>query len=88
MMSIARENANQAPATGPPAGDERTGDVIRWAGGPKGEHFANGFFTGDDGITEVFSRSGISGKFEIVPENNPGVKQAYGPITGEFRPNE
>ena len=69
------------------SGDERTGDIVRWGADAK-THFANVFFTGDDGITEVFSRSGVNGRFEVVPEQNSGFKAGYGPITGEFRPTD
>jgi hypothetical protein len=66
------------------SGDERTGDIIRWGTDAK-THFANVLFTGDDGITEVFSRSGVNGRFEVVPEQNPSFQSGYGSITGEFR---
>jgi RHS repeat-associated protein len=68
-------------------GNERTGDVIRWGVGDK-RHFANMIFTGDDGITEAFSRSGMNGKFQIVPLTNDQFQKFYGQITGRFRPNE
>jgi hypothetical protein len=69
------------------AGEERTGDIIRWGTGGK-THFANVIFTDDDGITQVFSRTGVSGTFEIVPLQTSRFPTSYGPITGEFRPKE
>jgi RHS repeat-associated protein len=69
------------------SGEERTGDIIRWGADAK-THFANVLFTGDDGITQVFSRSGVDGRFEIVPEDNSGFQHGYGDITGRFRPRE
>ena len=68
-------------------GEEQTGDIVRWGAGSS-RHFANVFFTGDDGVTQVFSRSGSSGPFQVVPESNKGFTDFYGPITGEFRPTE
>jgi hypothetical protein len=60
----------------------RVGDIIRYADGRNmPQHFMNAIFTGDDGTSYAFSRSGVSGKFEIVP-TNAFVGTNYGSIKG------
>jgi RHS repeat-associated protein len=60
----------------------QVGDIIRYAdshNAPK--HFMNMIFTGDDGTTQAFSRSGVNGRFEIVPVDK-FVGGNYGTIRG------
>jgi RHS repeat-associated protein len=46
----------------------RTGDIVRYADSQNTpQHFMTVFFTGDDGVTQAFSRSGVNGRFQIVP---------------------
>jgi len=66
-------------------GSERTGDIIRW-GTDNNRHFANVLFTGDDGISKIFSRSGKNGRFEMINVDNGDFIKFYGPITGRYRP--
>jgi hypothetical protein len=61
----------------------RTGDIIRYADVQnKPTHFMNVIFTGDDGITRAFSRSGVNGRFEIVPTDAFNGTN-YGTIRGK-----
>ena len=60
----------------------RVGDIIRYANDRnKPQHFMNAIFTGDDGTTYAFSRSGVNGRFEIVPKDR-FVGTNYGSIRG------
>jgi RHS repeat-associated protein len=64
-------------------GNLQVGDIIRYADShnmPK--HFMNMIFTGDDGTTQAFSRSGVNGRFEIVPVDDPNLRANYGSIRG------
>jgi hypothetical protein len=71
----------------------RTGDIIRYGNDEERggttvrnapQHFMNVLYTGDDGITQTFSRTGVNGKFEIVPSGKFAGTN-YGQIQG--RPN-
>lgn len=63
----------------------RVGDIIRYADERnKPAHFMTTIFTGDDGTTQAFSRSGVSGRFELAPVGafaGP-VPRGYGSIRG------
>jgi RHS repeat-associated protein len=60
----------------------RVGDIIRYANERnQPQHFMNAIFTGDDGTTYAFSRSGVNGRFEIVPKDR-FVGSNYGSIRG------
>ena len=63
----------------------QVGDVMRYGTGTS-THFANVFFIDDDGVTQIFSRSGVSGVFETLRVDEPKIIQGYGPITGKFHP--
>lgn len=63
-------------------GDLRVGDIIRYADQANApQHFMNAIFTGDDGTTRAFSRSGVNGRFEIVSVDR-FVGGSYGTIRG------
>jgi RHS repeat-associated protein len=67
------------------AGDLRLLDAVRYGGNGNSvnRHYMSVVFTGDDGQSQAFSRSGVSGRFQIVPVNEfaqPGSK--YGSISG------
>jgi RHS repeat-associated protein len=71
----------------------RTGDVVRYADAQnKPQHFMTVIFTGDDGNTRAFSRSGVDGRFEIVPvdhfngTNYGSIRGQTGKDTGFYRP--
>lgn len=71
----------------------RTGDIVRYADEQNTPtHFMNVIFTGDDGTTKAFSRSGVNGRFEIVPvdafngTNYGRIKGKSGKDTGFYRP--
>jgi RHS repeat-associated protein len=80
-------------ATSIASGDLRLGDVIRYGGNgnPRRRHYMTAIFTGDDGMTQAFSRSGEGGKFHVIPVTSPlGI---YGNVqgtnkkhTGYYRP--
>lgn len=60
----------------------QVGDIIRYADSRnRPKHFMNMIFTGDDGTTQAFSRSGVNGRFEIVPVDR-FVGTNYGTIRG------
>jgi hypothetical protein len=60
----------------------QVGDIIRYADSRNvPQHFMNMIFTGDDGVTQAFSRSGVNGRFEIVPVDR-FVGGNYGTIRG------
>jgi len=60
----------------------QVGDIIRYADSRNvPQHFMNMIFTGDDGTTQAFSRSGVNGRFEIVPVDK-FVGGNYGTIRG------
>jgi RHS repeat-associated protein len=67
-----------------PLGNVRVRDIIRYGIGDR-RHFTNVMFTGDDGITKVFSRSGVQGRFEMLNIREPKLINGYGPITGSYR---
>jgi RHS repeat-associated protein len=67
-----------------PLGNVRVRDIIRYGAGDR-RHFTNIMFTGDDGITKVFSRSGVQGRFEMLNIREPKLINGYGPITGSYR---
>jgi RHS repeat-associated protein len=67
------------------AKDVRVGDVIRYGSGVR-RHFVNVFFIDDDGITQVYSRSGHNGVFETLNRDSNVLYQRHGPETGRFRP--
>ncbi|MCU1266964.1 MAG: repeat-associated core domain protein, partial [Acidobacteria bacterium] len=61
----------------------QAGDIIRYATSDNApRHFMNMIFTGDDGTTQAFSRSGVNGRFEIIPVDDPKLKASYGSIRG------
>lgn len=65
--------------------DLRVGDIIRYADDHNTPtHFMTDIFTGDDGTTRAFSRSGVNGRFEIVPVDAFVGKppNGYGSIRG------
>ncbi|NJM52730.1 MAG: hypothetical protein HC846_04635, partial [Blastocatellia bacterium] len=61
----------------------RIGDIVRWAKDGNPTHFASFIFRTDDGVPEVFSKSGAKGRFEVAPINGAGsITQKYGSIYG------
>jgi hypothetical protein len=73
--------------------DLQVGDIIRYAdSGNTPKHFMNVIFTGDDGTTQAFSRSGVNGRFEIVPvdrfagSNYGNIKGIQSKDSGFYRP--
>jgi RHS repeat-associated protein len=80
----------------------RSGDIVRYGkdamiGGQlrrnHATHFMSVLFTGDDGVTQAFSRSGVNGRFEIVPvdqfngTNYGRIQGKQGDASGFYRPN-
>jgi RHS repeat-associated protein len=79
----------------------RSGDIVRYGMDQtvdgelkrnQATHFMSVMFTGDDGVTQAFSRSGVNGRFEIVPvdhfngTNYGQVQGKKGDATGFYRP--
>lgn len=71
----------------------RTGDIVRYADAKNTPtHFMTTIFTGDDGTTKAFSRSGVNGRFEIVPvdafngTNYGNIRGIQSKDTGFYRP--
>jgi hypothetical protein len=79
----------------------RSGDIVRMGkdemvnGQMKknhATHFMSVMFTGDDNVTQAFSRTGVNGKFEIVPVtkfnggNYGQVQGKKGDASGFYRP--
>ena len=66
--------------------DLKVGDIVRWAKGEdnKATHFANFIYTDDNGVPVVFSKSGVEGRYEYAPINDPrwSQKYDYGSIRG------
>jgi RHS repeat-associated protein len=73
--------------------DLQVGDIIRYADSHNvPQHFMNMIFAGDDGTTQAYSRSGVNGRFEIVPVdkfvggNYGAIKGIQSKDTGFYRP--
>ncbi|MBF2021956.1 MAG: RHS repeat-associated core domain-containing protein, partial [Hydrococcus sp. C42_A2020_068] len=62
----------------------RTGDIVRYQNNNTPTHFMTALFTGDDGITRGFSRSGVNGRYEVVPVQAfvGSPPNGYGNISG------
>jgi RHS repeat-associated protein len=58
-------------------------DVVRFDGNNNVNlrHYMSVVFTGDDGTTQAFSRSGENGRFQIIPIDTPS-QMGYGNIRG------
>lgn len=67
-----------------PSDGLRVGDVVRYGTGQK-RHFANILFKDDDGITQIFSRSGTSGRFENLRVDDKKLTEGYGRMNKTFR---
>lgn len=80
------DQADQMNGTQPkaPLDALRVKDVIRYGEGHM-RHFVNVLYTGDDGVAKVFSRSGVVGRFEVLPSNSQAFTASYGPVTGAYR---
>jgi RHS repeat-associated protein len=64
-------------------GELRIGDIVRWAKNGDPTHFASFIFRNDNGVPEVFSKSGALGPYERAPINGAGsITQKYGSIYG------
>jgi hypothetical protein len=65
------------------AADAHVGDIIRYGNGKDNvaAHFDNFIFRNDDGTPVAFSKSGVTGRFEVIgaPQLQGGN---YGPIRG------
>jgi RHS repeat-associated protein len=68
-----------------PKDGTRVGDVVRY-GKDELRHFANILFKDDDGVTQIFSRTGTSGRFENLRVDDRNLTQKYGPLNKTFRP--
>ena len=62
----------------------RIRDIVKYGNGER-RHFTNVFFITDDGVTQVFSRSGVNGRFETFDIKDPTLINGYGKITGTFK---
>jgi RHS repeat-associated protein len=61
----------------------RIGDIVRWAKDGNPTHFATFIFRADNGVPEVFSKSGEKGRFEVAPINGAGsITEKYGSTYG------
>jgi hypothetical protein len=66
------------------AGDAQVGDIIRYGKGKDNvaAHFDNFIFRNDDGTPVAFSKSGTTGRFQVVePSRLQGA--TYGTIRGK-----
>jgi hypothetical protein len=65
----------------------RVGDIVRWASGMNSTHFANFIFRDDNKEEVVFSKTGITGPYEIRTTNQISAEHPdYGSIKGYYRP--